>query len=128
MTAKTKRGRGTKWTDQEIGALMLGITNHTPLATIAKFVGRTEEALLRRLSEHHKDAWLASGHPQCHPWKSEGKAKAKAAATRKASASPPMRDERVDGLIAMVHDQDTMINALAQRLARLEDDLGVCRG
>jgi hypothetical protein len=145
-TGKAPRGRGVQWTDQEVAALLLGIKNHTPLAAIGKFVGRTETGVLRRLGEYHREEWNASGHPQCHPWKGEGKRRA--AAERQAAAlrvvpDPPTVTEplppwargliavvnektvEIDAMYARIQEQDATIDNLHARLARLEHDLGV---
>lgn len=130
--AKAPRGRGTKWSEGEIAALLLGIKNHTPLAAIGKFVGRTEDGVMRRLNEHHRAEWNASGHPQCHPWKGEGKRRAaaeRAAAALHVVPDPPTETETLPpwatGLIARVQEQSAEIAGLRARLARLEHDLGV---
>lgn len=126
MANKVMRGRGKAWTDHEIGALLLGIKNHTPLSQIGRFLGRTEAGVLRRLNEHHRDEWRESEHPQCHPWKSEGKARA--AAEREAQAlrvvpdAEPAADVGPPPWAAEILDR---LEAISARLDRLEQAWGI---
>jgi hypothetical protein len=130
--SKATRGRGKAWTEHETSALLLGIKNHSKLAEIAKFLQRTEAGVLRRLNEHHQAEWHASKHPQCHPHKSEGKARAKAAreaAGLRVVPDPTTEDCDVppwaSSLIAMVSEQASEIAGLRARVEHLEAEWGI---
>lgn len=123
--SRAPQGRGKAWTDHEIAALLLGIKSHTPLAQISRFVGRSVAGVRCRLIEHHRDEWLASGHPQCHPWKAEGKARAaalRAAALHVAPDPEPAVMASPPSWVAQIMDR---LEAIDARLSRLEQAWGI---
>jgi hypothetical protein len=139
MSKKAKPSRSNaRWSEHEASALVLGIKNHTAIEHVAEFLRRPVAAVFKRLHTHHRDVWLASGHPQCHPWKSEGMAKARAAkvnaATEEAPAlrvvpDPPTENESLppwaSNMIAMMSEQTSEIASLRARVAHLEAEWGI---
>jgi hypothetical protein len=120
--SKTPKSR-TAWTDHETTALLLGVKNHTEIEQIAKFLGRSTSSVHHRLTCHHSEEWKASGHRQCHPWKSAGKARAAEQRSQAAEAAEPAEPDTVQ---EQGHDRCmAMIADLSARLLRLEKDLGV---
>jgi hypothetical protein len=131
--SKTPKSR-TAWTDHETTALLLGVKNHTEIEQIAKFLGRSAASVHHRLTSHHSEEWKASGHPQCHPWKSAGKARAaeQRATTRTENGVLEVAVEQVapapepDTVQELGHDRCmAMIADLSARLLRLEKEWGV---
>ncbi len=141
MTKRAKPARAhTHWTPQEDSALLLGVGSDTPIDQVARFLQRPIAAVFKRLHTQHREAWLASGHQQCHPWKAEGMAKARAARLEPEPSPEPEEPAQLRlvpeppaetlppwaaTLMVCVRDQEAVIADLRTRVAHLEREWGI---